>query len=172
MARKVDRTKKPGAPKSGVPDDLDVLHPERSTVIAGREIMVREYGFIEGARLAPKIKPLTDDLHVLIADADVPPGFDAISEVLASHIEVVLELIAIAANVEPEWVTGLNDQDGDFLALLWWQANASFFIRRVLRKAAQEKVARSLAGAGFTQPSSALDTGEARPISDDSPSGS
>ncbi|MGH8037005.1 MAG: DUF6631 family protein [Stenotrophomonas sp.] len=166
MARKVDRTKKSGAPKSGAPDDLDVLHPERSTVIDGREVTVREYGFIEGARLAPKIKPLTDDLHVLIADAATPPGFDAISEVLASHIDNVLELIAIAADVEPEWVAGLSDQDGDFLAMLWWQANANFFIRRVLRKAAQESVARSLAGGMSTQSSSEPDTDETPPKSD------
>lgn len=163
MARKVAKQPVAGAlskSASAAAKELEVLHPDREVVIAGRGVMVREYGFIEGAKLAPLIKPLTDALHGLIADADAPPGFDAIAFVMAEHIDAVVQLVATAADVEPEWITGLSDQDGDFLMQVWWQTNAHFFIRRVLRKAAQEKVARRLAGGVSTPPSSAPATHE------------
>lgn len=163
MAKKVAKQPAAGALRksaAAAAKELEVLHPDRQVIIAGRSISVREYGFIEGAKLAPLIKPLTDALHELIADADAPPGFDAIAYVIAGHIDEVVQLVAQAADVEPEWITSLSDQDGDFLMQVWWQTNAHFFIRRVLRKAAQEKVARRLVGDASTQPSSAPATDE------------
>ena len=69
MARKVVKPEKPAEPGA---DDLQVLHPERSPIIAGRQVTVREYGFIEGLGLRPLAQPFLDELHERGGDHRVP----------------------------------------------------------------------------------------------------
>lgn len=152
MAKKVEAPDKKGAPKTGAPDDLAILHPESMAVIGGREITVREYGFVEAARLDRHIRPLVEGLHRVFGDASVIPSMEAVAEVLASSIDDVLVLIAAATDQDKDWISGLSYRDGEQLQLLWWQVNGHFFIERLMRKAAAERLARSLAGPSSTQP--------------------
>lgn len=172
MAKKVEAPDKKGAPKTGAPDDLAILHPESMAVIGGREITVREYGFVEAARLDRHIRPLVEGLHRVFGDASVIPSMEAVAEVLRSNIDDVLVLIAAATDQDKDWISGLSYRDGEQLQLLWWQVNGHFFIERLMRKAAAERLARSLAGPSSTQPSSARGTDEPPPTSGDTPSGS
>ena len=165
MARKIERKPK-GAPTTGAPasqEDLAVLHPERTFTLAGREITVREYGHIEGLRLLAWAKPFTDDLYATIARGSKAPSVAAMAALLSTHADLVRDMVAHAADVEPAWVEGLNDVDGDLLVMAWWQVNAGFFIRRLLARAAAEKLEeRQRAGAASIPPSSA-------PASDEPP---
>lgn len=144
-------------------DDLQVLHPERSATIAGRKVVVREYGFIEGLGLRPKVQPLLDDLYAQISGGGVPV-LEQILVMLGQHHQLIQELVATAADVEPEWVASLNQDDGYILLMMWWGANGPFFVRSVFRRvvaAAAEAAVR--AGRTSTPPSSALGTGSPKP---------
>ncbi|HZF97323.1 MAG TPA: DUF6631 family protein, partial [Pseudoxanthomonas sp.] len=145
------------------PDELSILHPARTFTLAGREITVREYGHIEGLRLLAWAKPFADDLYATIARGSQPPSVAAMAELLATHADLVRDMVAQAADVEPSWVEGLSDVEGDLLVMAWWQVNAGFFIRRLLARAAAENLeARQRAGVASTPPSLA-------PVSDAPP---
>jgi hypothetical protein len=163
MARKGSKPRR----EAGVPqpadagaDDLEILHPEREATIAGRRLVVREYGFIEGLRLRPLMQSLLDDLHQLLEQGGDAFTLEAIESVLGTHTDEVIELMAIAADVEPNWVATLNDQDGMHLLHLWWTVNGPFFVRRSIARLQAERVAAAsrTAGATSTPPSSPADT--------------
>ncbi|PKM31731.1 MAG: hypothetical protein CVV07_01050 [Gammaproteobacteria bacterium HGW-Gammaproteobacteria-11] len=138
------------APAADGADDLAILHPDLSVKIAGRAIVMREYGFIEGLKLNPLYKPFVDDLHDQVVSGGVPP-LNEIVGIMANHTDSIEQLIAAAADVELDWVRGLNDKDGSELLYLWWTVNAPFFMRRVFdRIRADRAVAAARAGATST----------------------
>ena len=152
--------------------DLDVLYPNREALIAGRKIVLREYGFVEGLRLRPLTRPFADDLYTVFGKG-TPPGYEEVLDIIGRHADTVLELAAIAADVEVEWVRKLSSADGDLLLLLWWGANSPFFIQNLLRRVGiEQEVARlqNLAGATSTPPS--LPTTTTSNSSADTPSAS
>lgn len=143
---------KPGA------DDLEVLHPERLLTIAGREITVREYGFVEGLRLLRIAEPIIAGLQGGMGSS--VPAFESIMGVIAEHAGVAVQLMAAAADVEVEWIESLSQDDGQLLLMVWWSVNGPFY----LRTAATRAVVAARAGATSTPPSSAPAT-EAPPTS-------
>ena len=154
MAVRVDRnaSKAPAAQAAGADvgatDDLDILHPDRPLKIAGRDITVREYGFVEGQRLAPLLQPFQADLYTLITQGSTPPGYEQVAAVITKHQERVLQLVAASASVEQEWIESLSDLEGELLYVTWWVVNAGFFIRHALRQGALGTVANSSPSAG------------------------
>lgn len=147
MARKVE----PVASDEGA-DDLAILHPERSATLAGRAITVREYGFIEGLGLRPVAQPFLDDLHVSVAGGTLPE-LEGILVILGHHNQAIKQLIAIAADVEAQWVANLNQDDGYHLLMLWWAANGPFFVRSVFQRIATARQLAALRdGPTSTQP--------------------
>jgi len=159
MARKKDERiiTAPQTPVATTPpsDDLEVLHPERSATIAGRAVTVREYGFIEGIRLRPLLQPFLDDLHAMMR-GDTLPSLDQITMTLGAHIDAVSEAVAIAADVELEWLTGLNQDDGMHLLMLWWIANGPFYVRSVHNRIARDRAVERLRAGRTSTPSSSL----------------
>lgn len=155
MARKAKQPRGTAAAASGA-DDLAILHPERPATIAGRAVVVREYGFIEGLRLRGQLQPLLDDLVLLFEQQRFE--LEAIEAVLGRHADLVVELVALAADVERDWVGGLNDQDGTHLLHLWWTVNGPFFVRRAISQVQAARIAAAAvspsAGATSTPPSS------------------
>lgn len=150
MAKRVAKPQKLAEPGA---DDLQVLHPERSPTIAGRQVTVREYGFIEGLGLRPLAQPLLDDLHAQIAGGGVPE-LEQILVILGKHHLAIQELVATAAGVEPEWVGALNQDDGYRLLMTWWTVNGPFFMRSVLNRVVAEKATAAVrAGRTSTPPS-------------------
>ncbi|CDF82150.1 hypothetical protein PKB_0782 [Pseudomonas knackmussii B13] len=139
-------------------DDLQVLHPERSLSIAGREITVREYGFVEGLGLRPLIQPFLDDLYALVNGRKGLPPLEEILGVLGKHSDLVAQLMAIAADVDPEWIHQLPSQQGNTLLYAWWTVNGPFFVGavvdRIRGELAAEAQRKALAGPTSTQPSS------------------
>lgn len=157
MAIKVDPPAARPAPIEGE-QDLDVLHPERAINIAGRQIVVREYGFVEGLRLRPLTQPILDALYQTITARDTPPELESIIGVLADCSTELVSLMAIAADVDECWVAGLGQDDGYLLMMVWWNVNGPFFIRRVVnREVARRAVERPPAGSISTAPLSVPD---------------
>lgn len=149
-------------------EDLDVLHPERRLVLAGREITVREYGFVEGLRLHGLAKPFADEISALLTAGDVL-SYERMLDLIGDHHEVVMELVAISADVERAWLDTLGDADGNLLLMAWWGACGPFFLRSAVRryqierqeKAALERIVKDAAGAMSTPASSPTDTAPA-----------
>jgi len=158
MARKIDKLR--SKQKSAAADEIDILHPERCATIAGRKIVVREYGFIEGMRLRPLMQPFLDDLF-LAMQAGQPANYQQALDIIAAHIDTVVELAAVAADVELAWVQSLPDRDGQHLLMLWWGANYPFFMQRNLSRLQIELREAALAqsdGEKSTPPSSPTTT--------------
>ncbi|MBN0668865.1 hypothetical protein JTM15_33380, partial [Pseudomonas aeruginosa] len=98
MARKVTRKKS----ATGA-EDLSVIHPDRTIIIAGRDVVMREYGFFESLELLPLLEPILVDLEEQ-AKANAPwPGIEAVPSFLGNHFSVLVHLIAKAASVDMEW---------------------------------------------------------------------
>ncbi|HBO4355100.1 TPA: hypothetical protein L4U31_002858 [Pseudomonas aeruginosa] len=149
----------PAVPGTPGEDDLQVLHPDITVTVAGQSLVVREYGFVEGLQLRPRVQPLLDDLYALLKGEALE--LEQIVVVLGKHAELTIQLVAQAANVDVGFVQSLNQVDGQRLLMAWWTANGPFYVRgqaeRVQVEAAVEK-ARLHAGATSTQPSSQEDT--------------
>lgn len=153
MAKKVAPPAQNPVPGADPSQDLTVLHPEQSATIAGRKVVVREYGFVEGLRLRPLTQPIMDALYVVVADQGTPPELDEIMGILADHDEALITLMAIATDVDESWVMGLSQDDGYALMMIWWIVNGPFFIRRVFnRKVARLATERLRAGQTSTTP--------------------
>ncbi|EPS2280431.1 hypothetical protein ACVCNK_006591, partial [Pseudomonas aeruginosa] len=77
MARKVTRKKS----ATGA-EDLSVINPDRTIIIAGRDVVMREYGFFESLELLPLLEPILVDLEEQ-AKAGAPwPGIEAVPSFL------------------------------------------------------------------------------------------
>lgn len=165
----------PGSAVRDGEDDLAILHPERELVIAGEKVTVREYGFVEGLRLAPLAQPIVASLSGAFQSKS-GVSLAAMRNAFAAYPEQVTVLIAESC-VGPattdeekqsrpqrvaqmtEWVSALNDTDGDALLLLWQTVNMGFFVRRVAADFRSRKsMAMHLAGAMSTPPSPTTDT--------------
>ena len=146
-------------PTDTAANDLDVLYPERVAVIAGRQVTMREYSFVESLQHAAPIAGLTDAM-VGVALAGNFHDLDSLRNAFGSQWASVIDLIALACDQPASWVSSLGAQDGEQLFLLWWSVNADFFLRRVLLGVQLRKV-REAGGPTFTPPSSPLDTAPA-----------
>lgn len=148
------------APPSKAAQQLDVLHPEREVRIADRILVVREYGFVEGLQILPKAGPILDALKAYAAAGSGLARYSQIEQVFAEHTETMIELVAQAADVTPDFVRGLSDEDGFRLMQVWWLANQGFFLRRLVQALATARADAKRAGPGSTPPSSAPASGE------------
>jgi len=176
MARKVDKagTKPKVSPRPATDvEDLAILHPDREVTIAGRPLVIREYGFVEGLKMRAIAQPFIDALYALTdGSGGRPPSFLDVEALLGEHFEHVIPLIAKAADIESEWISSLSDEDGYRLMQEWWLATSGFFIRRVVERLATERAVERLAGLRSTTFSSAPDMAAHPPTSDASPTAS
>lgn len=154
MARKKTGViKAPEAPAAEGANDLQVLHPNLVAILNGREVTVREYGFVEGLQLQPLLQPFLDGLYEL-AKANSIPALEHIVGLIGHHTEAIMEAVAIAADVELAELQALKSQlEGRALLMKWWTANGPFFYRCVLdRIMAEKQLERLRAGATSTPP--------------------
>lgn len=168
MAKKFTPPQKPAREDGS--KDLEILNPDVPLPIAGRDIVVREYGFVEGLRVRVKAKALTEALgaqiktgHALLED---------IQDVLAAHWDLVRELIADSTGQDHAWIESLNEADGELLLLTWWGVCGPFFVGIAVRRMRQDRQVRAaLAGLTSTPASPRPDT-ESPTGSDATPSAS
>ncbi|HFT6962107.1 DUF6631 family protein [Stenotrophomonas maltophilia] len=139
-----------------VADELDILAAQQQGQVGGKTIIVREYGFFEGARILPAAAPLLADLQPLFEGRDAPSMLE-VTDVLLSHPDLIRHLLACAIAPAPgegqdaaaevraqeAWLETLNETDGEQMLLLWWQANGNFLLRRLLRNAVGKRVSQS-----------------------------
>jgi len=145
-------------PKQDGEDDVAILYPDRETDIAGVHVVMREYGGVEGMRLARHVQPLVDAIANVLAPGQ-ELGLSILRQAFADHEEHVIALMATACDQSPEWVAGLSDPDFDDLLTLWYAVNSNFFVRRVVTEVvARRSAALAFAGLTSTPPSSITGT--------------
>ena len=153
MARKLSAAERARvAPSEAGADDLAVLYPERTLTVAGERITVREYGFVEGLRLAGQVGAVVAALAAHAQQGAL--AIESLQQVMAAHADAVVQLIAVACDRDPDWIAALPDADGQALALTWWAVNAGFFGRRVVLASQLAALRPAPAGPTSTPPSS------------------
>lgn len=145
MARKVREAAPVAAPGA---DDLEVLHPEREVTIAGRQLVMREYGFVEGLKLRPLYAPLIETLKPVLAEGELP-DLEQILDLLVQHADALPQLMAAACDQPVEWVAGLGHEHGHNLMLVWWGVLGPFFVRSAAGQLLSERL-RAMRRAGAT----------------------
>lgn len=145
MAAKVTRK---ATPKGKGADDLAVLLPDGALTIGGKQIMVREYTLSESLLLRHILAPLVESLRDAGQNLN---SLDGILDVLATHHDAVMQLVAASCDQPEDWVRGLASGDGETLLFTWWVVNADFFVRQ-LHRLAQQKAPQASAGQTSSQP--------------------
>jgi hypothetical protein len=152
VARKVTPRKRPA--KNAGRDDLQVIAPDRTLRIDGRDVIVREYRFLEGLRLQAVAEPLVAQLAELaLQEQSLPP--EKLDAVIAQHPEDVVQMIALACDQPADWVANLHGVPAENLFAAWWTVNAGFFVRRVQQRVLQRQMQAS-AGRVSSSPSPAI----------------
>lgn len=147
-------------------DDTDVLFPERVLSIAGEDVTVREFTFLEGIRLDAKIQPLLDGFEA--AAEDDATGAELMATLLVDHQELMIELLATCSDRDVEWVESLSDSDGQDLMWTFWQVNRRFFLRRIgVRRISRDRKAKVDASGGASSLDDSSPTGTTGSNSDD-----
>ncbi|WP_374439138.1 DUF6631 family protein [Pseudomonas panipatensis] len=159
MGRRVKAPAKPAPAAKAGADDLQVLHPNRSLEIEGKQITVREYGFVEGMGLRPVMQPLIDDLYTITKAGGVPE-IEVVLGVLGKHQDLLVHLMSVAADVDESWIRSLPYRPGKHLLYVWWAVNGPFFVGEATDRLLQERYVaqvKALAGRTSTPASSPAD---------------
>lgn len=140
-------------------DDLNVLHPNLEATLNGRQVVVREYGFIQGLKLQAELQPFLDGLYALTV-AGTMPAMHEIIALIGTHTDLITRAMAISIDVDPQELLTLSDQqEGNTLLMKWWIVNGPFAWRCVRDRIMGERaLANRLAGQTFTPASSGADT--------------
>ena len=128
-------TKLPAAPHAAhdaasAADELAVLHPDRTLVIGGRTITLREYGFFEGLDVADRASHFIADL--LAASTDGTLRYTQVRRLYGRHRAVIPVIAAQAGDVEAAWLEALAPDDLELYLATWFAVNAAFFVREAL----------------------------------------
>ena len=126
-------TKLPAAPASDAgtaADDLAILHPDRTLVIGGRTLTLREYGFFEGLDVADRAAGFIADL--VAASTDGALRYAQVRRLFGRHRAVIPTIAAQASDVDVAWLEALPPDDLELYLATWFAVNAAFFVREVL----------------------------------------
>ena len=143
-------------------DELEILLGSRQVALStGEEITVREYGaFIEGMHVDKIARQVIQGLQELFLELQQGKDFrlQDLSAVFGSSPDAMIKLLAMACDKPEGWVSGLTDEDGQRVLLVWWSMNQNFFLRRLvtegLAQAILDQTMREKAGQPFSAGSS------------------
>lgn len=141
-------TKLPAAPASetAAADDLAILHPDRTLVIGGRTVVLREYGFFEGLDVADRATAFIADL--IAASDDGALRYAQVRRLFGRHRAVIPTIAAQAGDVEVAWLESLAADDLELYLATWFAVNAAFFVREVLAELREAQLLAAGASAG------------------------
>lgn len=173
MARKLDKAAPAAAEQPSAAEQLQVLDPNLALTVAGRDIVIREYGFHEGLAVAHKASGFIADMQASCKDGSL--RYTRIRRLFGVHADVVTAIAAQAADVEVDWVRALKGADAELFMSAWFSVQTGFFVGEVALELREEQHRAALAamatGTAFSSdlpaPDSATSTG-----SDAAPSGS
>lgn len=164
MATKIPAAAPSADETASAADDLAVLHPDRTLVIGGRSVTIREYGFFEGLDVADRASHFIADL--IAASDDGTLRYAQVRRLYGRHRAVIPSIAAQAADIEVAWLEALPPDELELYLATWFAVNAAFFVREVLAELREAHVlaAGTSAGASASSDSQAADSA-ALPIS-------
>lgn len=116
-------------------DDLDILHPERIAEVGGKQVEVKEYSFVQGARLAKAQNIVIDKLSGMLLfkrekqeAPEVQDILNSLYEVFAEAPDEMIKLLTEATGEEKEFIETLSQTEGQILLFVWWSVNGPFLI--------------------------------------------
>ena len=142
-------TKLPAAPASettSTADDLAILHPDRTLILDGRTIVLREYGFFEGLDVADRAAMFITDLIALSEDGTL--RYAQVRRLFGRHRAVIPAIAAQAGDVEATWLEALAPDELELYLATWFAVNAAFFVREVLAELREVQLLAAGASAG------------------------
>ncbi len=113
----------------------------------GRTVTVREYrAFFEGLKVDAIAAGFEADLAAALdgMQPTEPGALLQLGAVFGAHPGVLIELLAMATDLEHEDIQCLPDADGQTLLVTWWGLNANFFMRRVVLAMAAQRRAQAV----------------------------
>ena len=136
------------APDTVAADDLAILHPDRTLVLGGRTIVLREYGFFEGLDVADRAAGFIADL--IAASDDGALRYAHVRRLFGRHRAGIPVIAAQAGDVEVAWLESLPPDELELYLATWFAVNAAFFVREVLAELREAQLLAAGASAGAT----------------------
>ena len=169
MAKRVEKkAPKSAAGSNPAAEQVGVLSPDVVITVGGQKVTVREYGFFEGLEVAARGAVFIAAMHDISRDGEL--RYDRIRRLFGVHQDVVIGIAAQAANVQADWVRGLDREDAEVFMSTWFGVNSRFFVNEVVVEMREERQ-RALRSTGSTSsPSSPAPDSAASTTSADSPS--
>lgn len=145
MARRLQQpSQQPAAGDTPAAAQMAELVPKLAITIAGRDVVIREYGAFEGLEVAAQAAALVADM-VAVARSQGELTWPEMRRLIGKHADVTAAIAARAADVEPGWVRGLKRNDLEQFLSAWFGVNVGFFVHEVLAVLQDEAVRRQLA---------------------------
>ncbi|MBP8005346.1 MAG: hypothetical protein KAZ18_00360 [Acinetobacter sp.] len=134
MAKRVPKkdTKKSQNSAAQAAEDLNVIFPDSTIVIAGENIVVTEYPFIKWLELKVHCGDLLEAMSELLAQGD-QLSTDDVLEFFENNFQEIEFLIRESIQRDFEFLESLNDTDMQNLIFTWWRVNRHFFLRSAYR---------------------------------------
>lgn len=129
MAKK---TKPPKESAAKAAEDLKVIFPDSTIMIAGENIVVSEYPFIKWLELKVHCGDVIESLAELLTEHDeIQP--DNLLEFFEIQFQEIEYLIRESINRDFEFLETLSDAEMQKLIFTWWRVNQHFFLRSAFR---------------------------------------
>ena len=133
MAKRVKDTKKSQRESAAqAAEDLKVIFPDSTIVIAGEQVIVQEYPFIKWLELKVHCGEVIESLAELLTEhGTIQP--DQLLEFFEIQFQEIEFLIRESINRDFEFLETLSDADMQKLIFTWWSVNQHFFLRSAFR---------------------------------------
>lgn len=130
IVKDTKKAKKESAAKAA--EDLNVIFPDSTIMIAGENIVVSEYSFIKWLELKVHCGDVIESLAELLTEHDeIQP--DSLLEFFENQFQEIEFLIRQSISREFEFLEKLSDDDMQKLIFTWWRVNQHFFLRSAFR---------------------------------------
>jgi hypothetical protein len=146
VARRIEKQQpQVAAGESPAAAQLAELVPNLAISIAGRDLVIREYGAFEGLEVAAQAAGLMADIVAIARTRELT--WSEMRRLLGKHSSEALVIAARAADIEPDWVKGLGREDLEQFLSAWFGVNVGFFVHEVLATLRDEAARRDMAAA-------------------------
>ena len=113
-------------------EDLSVMFPDSTIVIAGEQVEVQEYPFIKWLELKVNCGEVIETLAELLTEHEIIQP-DHLLEFFENQFQEIEFLIRQSISREFEFLEKLSDDDMQKLIFTWWRVNQHFFLRSAFR---------------------------------------
>lgn len=132
MAKKVKNTPRSQSSAAQAAEDLNVIFPDSTVVLAGENIVVTEYPFVKWLELKVHCGDLLEAMSELLNQGD-QLSTDDVLEFFENQFYEIEFLIRESIQRDFEFLETLSDTEMQNLLFTWWRVNRHFFLRSAFR---------------------------------------